>query len=154
MKPRHKRLAFIVGGLAGLAVATTLVLTALKGNMVFFFSPTQVVASEAPKDKMFRLGGLVKEGSVQRADDGLTVNFIVTDNVKEISVIFVGILPDLFREGQGVVTQGVLGIGGVFRAEEVLAKHDEEYMPPEVADALEKAKQASAQNVSQTVIQK
>ena len=153
MKPRHKRIAFIVGGLAGLAVATTLVLTALKGNMVFFFSPTQVVASEAPKDQTFRLGGLVKEGSVQRGDDGLTVNFIVTDNAKDIPVIFIGILPDLFREGQGVVTQGMLDVGGVFRAEEVLAKHDEEYMPPEVADALEKAKQAGAQNVSQTLIQ-
>ncbi len=150
MKRRHKRLAFIVGGLAGVAIAAGLVLNAFKGNMVFFFSPTQVVAKEAPVDRPFRLGGLVKEGSVNREDDGLTVNFVVTDNAEDIPVIFTGILPDLFREGQGVVTQGRIGAGGVFQAEEVLAKHDETYMPPEVAEALEKAEQANAQSVSQT----
>ena len=144
MKRRHKTIAFIVGGLAGLGIAVGLVLNAMKGNMVFFFSPTQVHANEAPKDRAFRLGGMVKEGSVQREDDGLTVHFVVTDHDKEVPVIYTGILPDLFREGQGVVTQGSLGTGGTFEADEVLAKHDEEYMPPEVAEALEKGKQAAA----------
>ena len=154
MKRRHKTIAFIVGGLAGLGIAVGLVLNAMKGNMVFFFSPTQVHANEAPKDSAFRLGGMVKEGSVVREDDGLTVNFIVTDHDKDVSVVYTGILPDLFREGQGVVTQGRLGAGGMFEADEVLAKHDEEYMPPEVAEALEKGKQAaaSAQGATKTAV--
>lgn len=150
MKSRHKRIAFVVGGLAGVGVAVGLVLSAMQGNLVFFFSPTQVAAKEAPVDRAFRLGGLVKTGSVQRHNDGLTVNFVVTDNAKEIPVTYTGILPDLFREGQGVVAQGRIGAAGEFRADEVLAKHDEEYMPPEVAEALEKGKQANAQSVNQT----
>lgn len=144
MKPRHKRLILIAGGIAGLAVATTLVLSALNSNIALFFSPSQVMAKEAPVDKAFRLGGLVREGSLQRENDGLTVHFVVTDNAEDIRVTYTGILPDLFREGQGVVTQGRLGDDGGFRATEVLAKHDETYMPPEVADALEKAKLSAA----------
>ena len=153
MKRRHKTIAFIVGGLTGLGLAVGLVLNAMQGNMVFFFSPTQVHANEAPSDRAFRLGGMVKEGSVQREDDGLTVHFVVTDNDKEVPVVFTGILPDLFREGQGVVTQGSLGTGGTFKADEVLAKHDEEYMPPEVAEALEKGKQAAAAQQAQAAAQ-
>jgi len=152
MKRRHKTIWFIVGGLVGIGIAVGLVLNAMKGNMVFFFSPTQVHANEAPEDRAFRLGGLVKEGSVVRQNDGLTVNFIVTDHAKDVPVIFTGILPDLFREGQGVVTQGRLDAGGVFSAEEVLAKHDEEYMPPEVAEALEKGKAASTQGATPAVV--
>ncbi|KAF0192456.1 MAG: cytochrome c-type bioproteinis protein CcmE [Gammaproteobacteria bacterium] len=144
MKPRHKRLIFIAGGIGGLAVATTLVLNALNSNIALFFSPSQVLAKEAPVDKAFRLGGLVREGSLQRENDGLTVHFVVTDTAKDIKVTYTGILPDLFREGQGVVTQGRLGDDGGFRATEVLAKHDETYMPPEVADALAKAKTNTA----------
>jgi len=140
MKPRHKRLAFIVGGLAGLGLAAALIMNAFQSNLVFFFSPVQVMAKEAPEGRSFRLGGLVEVGSVQREDDGLTVHFKVTDNVETIMVTFTGILPDLFREGQGVVAQGRLDRNGVFQADEVLAKHDETYMPPEVAEALEKAK--------------
>ena len=140
MKSRHKRLAIIVGGLAGLGVAAWLVLNALNSNINLFFSPTQVMAKQAPADRTFRLGGLVQQGSLQREDDGLTVHFLVTDNAQTIKVTYTGILPDLFKEGQGVVAQGKLGPDGVFRAEEVLAKHDEKYMPPEVAKALKDAK--------------
>lgn len=142
MKPRHKRLMFIVAGMVGLVIAAILVLNALQSNINLFFSPTQVAANEAPKERTFRLGGLVEEGSVRREDDGLTVHFKVTDGAQTIAVIYTGILPDLFREGQGVVAQGKLNASGVFQATEVLAKHDENYMPPEVADALEKAKAA------------
>lgn len=151
MKPRHKRMAFIVVGLAGLGVATALIMNAFQSNLVFFFSPTQVVSKEAPLGKSFRLGGLVKEGSLGREDDGLTVNFLVTDNAETIPVVYTGILPDLFREGQGVVAQGRLDNTGVFHADEVLAKHDETYMPPEVADALEKAEQAANQQSSSLI---
>ncbi len=139
MKPRHKRLAFIAVGLAGLGIATALILNAFQGNIVFFFSPSQVAANEAPVDRKFRLGGLVEAGSVVRESDGLTVRFIVTDTVQRVPVVYTGILPDLFREGQGVVTQGRLDAGGLFRAEEVLARHDETYMAPEVAEALKRA---------------
>ncbi len=142
MKPRHKKLMFIAIGVAGLGVAIALVLNAFRSNLVFFFSPTQVVANEAPPGKTFRLGGLVQQGSVKRESDGLTVRFIVTDTAKNIPVVYQGILPDLFKEGKGVVTQGKLGSDGVFRAEEVLAKHDENYMPPEAAHALEQAQKA------------
>ncbi len=144
MKSRHKRLAFIVAGLAGLGGAAALVLNAFNDNMVFFFSPTQVFAKESPEGRNFRLGGLVEKGSLKREDDGLTVHFVVTDMHKEIPVTYKGILPDLFREGQGVVAQGRLNPDGVFHAEEVLAKHDENYMPPEVKDALDKGKAKSA----------
>jgi cytochrome c-type biogenesis protein CcmE len=146
MKQRHKRLAFVVGGLAALGVVATLIFNAVNSNMQFFFSPSDVVAKKAPQNSTFRLGGLVKEGSLSRENDGLTVHFLVTDNAEEVKVTYKGILPDLFREGQGVVTQGSFNTAGQFIASEVLAKHDEEYMPPEVADALEKAKEAGAAN--------
>lgn len=144
MKARHKRLSFIVAGLVGLSLVAALVLNAFQGNLVFFFSPTEVLAGKHPQDKIFRLGGLVEVGSVQRRDDGLTVHFVITDTVNSINVIYTGILPDLFSEGQGVIAQGKMGSQGTFHANEVLAKHDETYMPPEVADSLEKAKAAKA----------
>ena len=149
MKTRHKRLVIIVAGVAVLGIALTLIFKAFNSNMVFFFSPSDVQAKQAPDDRVFRLGGLVEEGSLQREDDGLTVHFKVTDNAETIPVIYTGILPDLFREGQGVVAQGKLDANGVFKASEVLAKHDETYMPPEVAEALEKTKQQAAASVSQ-----
>ena len=149
MKQRHKRLAFVIGGVAALGVVAALLLNAFNSNMVFFFSPSDVVANKAPKNTSFRLGGLVKEGSLKREDDGITVRFLVTDNAQEVTVSYKGILPDLFKEGQGVVTQGAFNEGGVFVASEVLAKHDENYMPPEVADALEKAKEQKAANLQQ-----
>jgi cytochrome c-type biogenesis protein CcmE len=139
MKPRHKRIAWIALGLAIIGIAVGLVLKAFQSNLVFFFTPTQVAANEAPQGKPFRIGGLVTEGSVIRNKDGLTVRFDVTDTAKTIPVAFTGILPDLFKEGKGVVAQGKLGPDGVFRATEVLAKHDENYMPPEAAEALKKA---------------
>jgi cytochrome c-type biogenesis protein CcmE len=147
MKPRHRRLAAVIGGLALLAIAAALVLNAFQSNLVFFFSPTQVAAKEAPLDKTFRLGGMVLDGSLKRRADGLTVDFVVTDTAKDIPVTYTGILPDLFKEGKGVVTQGRLGPDGVFRASEVLAKHDENYMPPEAADALKKAHNEGAAKV-------
>lgn len=140
MKPRHKRLAFILVGLAGLGVAATLVLNALKSNLQLFYSPSELVAGAAPKERTFRLGGLVEEGSIKRENDGLTVNFVLTDRAENVNVIFKGILPDLFKEGQGAVALGKINDDGVFMADEVLAKHDETYMPPEVAKALEQAK--------------
>jgi cytochrome c-type biogenesis protein CcmE len=140
MKPRHKRLALIVGGVAVLGVATTLILSAFQDNLVFFFSPTDVAAAKAPRDRTFRIGGLVETGSVKR--DGVRVSFKVTDTAHTINVSYQGILPDLFREGQGVVANGKLGADGVFRATEVLAKHDENYMPPEAAHAVEQASKA------------
>jgi cytochrome c-type biogenesis protein CcmE len=147
MKARHKRLAFIVVGLAGLAVAIGLIANAFNQNLVFFFSPSDIQANQAPINHDFRLGGLVEEGSLRRENDGLTVHFVVTDNANTIPVTFTGILPDLFREGQGVVAQGKLNENGVFMAKEVLAKHDETYMPPEVQDALDKAKQSASATV-------
>jgi len=137
VKPRHKRFALIIGGVAVLAVAAGLVLYALNSNIVFFYTPTQVAQQEAPKGRNFRIGGLVEAGSVQR--DGTQVTFRVTDNVRQIPVAFTGSLPDLFREGKGVVAQGSLGADGIFTATEVLAKHDENYMPPEAAEALRQA---------------
>ncbi|MBI4292497.1 MAG: cytochrome c maturation protein CcmE [Betaproteobacteria bacterium] len=139
MKPRHKRAAIIAGGLAALGVAAMLVLNAFQSNLVFFFTPTQIEAGEAPKGRAFRIGGLVQPGSLKRDSDGLTVRFEVTDTAKNIPVVYSGILPDLFREGKGVVAQGRLGPDGSFRAEEVLAKHDENYMPPEAAHAVDQA---------------
>jgi cytochrome c-type biogenesis protein CcmE len=130
---------WIVAGLAALGVATGLVLNAFRSNMVFFFTPTQVAGNEAPRDRAFRVGGLVESGSVVRDKDALTVRFNVTDTARTIPVVYTGILPDLFREGKGVVAQGRIGADGIFRANEVLAKHDENYMPPEAADALKKA---------------
>ncbi|ACV34070.1 cytochrome c maturation protein CcmE [Accumulibacter sp.] len=146
MKPRHKRLALIAGGLAILGIVATLVLNAFQSNLVFFFSPTQVAAGEAPRGKNFRIGGMVKEGSLQREADGVTLRFVVTDTDKDMTVAYKGILPDLFREGKGVVAQGRLGEDGVFAASEVLAKHDENYMPPEAAKAVGDAHQRAAAN--------
>jgi cytochrome c-type biogenesis protein CcmE len=128
-----------VSGLAALGIAAALVLNAFQSNLVFFFTPTQVASHEAPRDRAFRIGGLVEAGSVLREKDALTVRFRVTDTAKTIPVVYTGILPDLFREGKGVVAQGKLGADGTFRASEVLAKHDENYMPPEAAEALKKA---------------
>ena len=150
MKPRHRRIALIVAGVAGLAVATTLVLSAFQQNLVFFFTPSQVAANEAPQGRAFRVGGMVETGSVNRQPDGVTVNFVVTDTAKSIPVAYKGVLPDLFREGKGVVTQGRLE-NGVFIASEVLAKHDENYMPPEAADAVKKA-QAVNQKATSTIV--
>lgn len=142
MTPRQKRLALIGGGLATLAVATALVLNAMNSNLVFFFTPTQVAAGEAPRDRAFRIGGLVKEGSVKR--DNLTVNFVVTDTAKDIQTAYTGILPDMFREGKGVVAHGQIDANGHFMANEVLAKHDENYMPPEAQHAVDEASKATA----------
>ena len=142
MKRRHKRLAFILVGLAGLAIAAYLVTNAFRNNLVFFFSPTQVQAKEAPVDRTFRIGGLVQEGTLQRDKDGLTVRFTVTDTAANVPVVYKGILPDLFKEGRGCVAQGKIGADGVFQADQVLAKHDENYMPPEAGQAIDKAKHA------------
>ena len=137
MKPRHKRIAAIAIGVAALGVVTALVLTAFQENLVFFFTPTEVAANKAPQGRTFRIGGMVEKGSVKR--DGVDVRFVVTDTAKTLPVTYRGALPDLFREGKGVVAQGQLGADGVFRAREVLAKHDENYMPPEAAHAVDKA---------------
>lgn len=142
MKTRHKRMAFILVGLAGLAVAAGLVLNALNSNLALYISPTEVMAGNIPKDKAFRLGGMVVEGSLKRQSDGLTVHFDVTDNVKTIPVSFTGILPDLFKEGTGMVALGKM-VNGMYEATEVLAKHDENYMSPQVAEMMEKGKKAN-----------
>ena len=138
MKARHKRFGFLLVGLAGLGVAAWLVLNALDNNLSYFFSPTEVAENKAPAGHVFRLGGLVEAGSLKRGEE-LTVRFVVTDSAHKVNVAYTGILPDLFAEGQGVIAQGKMGPDGIFVAEEVLAKHDENYMPPEVADALERA---------------
>ena len=140
MTLKQKRLALILGGMGVLAAATALVLTAFNQNLVFFFTPTQITSKEAPIGRVFRLGGMVEMGSVKR--DGVNVSFRVTDTAQIVSVAYSGILPDLFKEGKGVVAQGTLGDDGVFRAREVLAKHDENYMPPEAATAVERATKA------------
>jgi cytochrome c-type biogenesis protein CcmE len=142
VKPRHKRIAAIVLGVVALGAATALVLTAFQENLVFFFTPSQVAAKEAPQGRTFRIGGMVEKGSVKRQADGVTVQFTVTDTARTIPVTYRGALPDLFREGKGVVAQGQLGPDGVFQAREVLAKHDENYMPPEAAEAVRKAQEA------------
>ncbi len=149
MKPRNKRLALIVGIVAAVGVAVALVLNAFQSNLVFFYSPSQVAAKEAPVGRTFRLGGMVTAGSLKR--DGVTVSFLVTDTVQTIPVRYQGILPDLFKEGKGVVAQGQVGADGVFVAREVLAKHDENYMPPEAADALKRAGKMN-QKLSSTLI--
>jgi cytochrome c-type biogenesis protein CcmE len=139
VKPRHKRLAAIGGGIVALGIAAALVLAAFQKNLVFFFTPSQVAANEAPQGRSFRIGGMVVPGSLKR--EGVNVEFTVTDTAKSMRVTYRGQLPDLFREGKGVVAQGQLGADGMFRASEVLAKHDENYMPPEAADAVKKAQQ-------------
>jgi cytochrome c-type biogenesis protein CcmE len=140
VKPRHKRLAWIALGLVALGVATALVLSAFNKNLVFFFTPSQVAANEAPVGRTFRIGGMVVPGSLKR--EGVEVRFVVTDTAKDIPVVYRGQLPDLFKEGKGVVAQGQLGANGVFQAREVLAKHDENYMPPEAKHAVEQAQKA------------
>ena len=141
MKLRHKRLALAGALLLAAGAIAALVFNAFQSNMVFFYTPTQVVANEAPTNRTFRIGGMVEEGTVRR--DGLYVNFVVTDTAKTVSVRFQGVLPDLFQEGKGVVAQGQLQ-GGVFVAREVLAKHDENYMPPEAADAIQRAQRGQS----------
>ncbi len=149
MKPRHKKLLAIGLALAGIGLIVALVLNAFRSNLVFFYSPSQVVAGEAPTERAFRIGGLVKEGSIRREADGLTVRFVVTDTAQSIPTVYTGILPDLFKEGKGVVAEGRLGADGVFAASQVLAKHDENYMPPEAAHAIEQAQKAQETVVSQ-----
>jgi len=142
MTPRQKRFSLIIGGIVVLAMAAGFVLNAFQSNLVFFFTPTQVAQGEAPKNKMFRVGGMVKEGSVKR--DQTVIEFVVTDTARDIPVRYSGLLPDLFKEGKGVVAQGRLDEQGLFVASEVLAKHDENYMPPEAQHALDKATAAKA----------
>ena len=142
MKPRHKRAAIVLGVLAAVGVAVALVLNAFNSNLVFFYTPSQIAAKEAPQGRTFRVGGLVQAGSLVR--DGVTVRFTVTDTIKNVTVRYDGVLPDLFKEGKGVVAQGQLGSDGVFAAREVLAKHDENYMPTEAADALQRADKMKA----------
>ena len=143
MKPRRKRLLWVLAGVALVGLAVTLVLRALDANVMFFYSPSQIHAGEAPQGAAFRIGGLVEVGSLQRSADGLQVQFMVTDEVQRVPVRYQGLLPDLFREGKGVVASGKLQANGVFEASEVLAKHDENYMPPEAAKALEDAARTS-----------
>lgn len=142
MKPRKKRMLWVLAGVALVVLAVTLVLRALDANVMFFYSPSQVHAGEAPKGSAFRVGGLVEVGSIQRSQNGLEVQFRITDEVQRVSVQYRGLLPDLFREGKGVVVSGKLQNSGLFEATEVLAKHDENYMPPEAAKALEDAARA------------
>jgi len=137
MKPRTKRLAIIVAGVGCVSVAAALVLNALNSNVAFFFTPTQVSAGEAPKGHAFRVGGLVKQGSLQR--NQMTARFVITDTARDMTVSYTGILPDLFKEGKGAVAQGHLNETGEFVASEVLAKHDENYMPPEAQHAVDVA---------------
>jgi len=148
VKPRHKRLAAIGVGIVALGAAAALVLSAFEKNLVFFFTPSQVAANEAPQGRTFRIGGMVEAGSVKRT--GVEVHFLVTDTAKAIPVVYSGALPDLFREGKGVVAQGSLGADGVFRAREVLAKHDENYMPPEAEEAVRRAHE-TAERTSKTL---
>ena len=149
MKPRHKKAAIAVGVLAALGVAVGLVLNAFNSNLVFFYTPTQVAQKEAPQGRTFRIGGMVSEGSVVR--EGVTVRFAVTDTAQTVNVRYEGVLPDLFKEGKGVVAQGQLGPDGTFVAREVLAQHDENYMPPEAAAALEQAHKMRAKGDSLVV---
>ncbi|WP_455287116.1 cytochrome c maturation protein CcmE [Cupriavidus necator] len=143
MTPRQRRFGLLAAALARGGIALALVLNAFRSNLVFFFSPSQVAAQEAPVARSFRLGGLVAPGSIRREGDGMTVRFVVTDTARQVPVLYRGLLPDLFREGKGVVARGKLGADGTFIASEVLAKHDENYMPPEAADALKQAEQVN-----------
>jgi cytochrome c-type biogenesis protein CcmE len=152
MTPRHTRFVLIGLGLVALGMAVALVLNAFRSNLVFFFTPTQVANGEVPQGRSFRIGGLVESGTLTREPDGLTVRFAVTDTVKRVPVVYKGILPDLFKEGKGAVAQGQVGADGLFVASEVLAKHDENYMPPEAAEALAKAKAAGAQSSNTLIV--
>ena len=149
MKPRHKRLILIGVGLVVLGLGGWSLAAAFQKNLVFFFTPTQILAGEAPRGSNFRMGGMVEKGSLQRQPDGVTVAFVVTDSAQKIRVHYRGILPDLFKEGKGVVAQGKLGDDKLFLADEVLAKHDENYMPPEAAYAMKKGKEANQTKGSQ-----
>jgi cytochrome c-type biogenesis protein CcmE len=144
MKRRHKRIVFICASLAAIGLATWLVLGAFRSNLVFFFSPTDVAAKQAPQGKTFRIGGLVENGSLKQEADGLTIRFAVTDTANRIPVVYKGIRPDLFKEGRGCVAQGQMGPDGIFYADQIMAKHDENYMPPEAGQALDKAKAAKS----------
>ena len=148
MTARRWRLLWLAAAVLAVGAATTLVLRAFESNLVFFYSPTQVAAREAPTARAFRVGGLVQQGSVQRASSGLTVNFVVTDGAHQVPVRYTGMLPDLFREGKGVVAQGRLDGSGWFVAQQVLAKHDENYMPPEAAAALQAARPGAGTQVA------
>ena len=148
MKPRHRRFAWIGGGVLLLGVAVALVLNAFQSNLVFFFTPTQVAQKEAPQGRPFRIGGLVESGSVRRIPNSVDVTFVVTDTAQRVPVTYSGLLPDLFKEGKGVVAQGSLAPDGTFRATEVLAKHDENYMPPEAAAAVDQAHKGKGMSVS------
>jgi|GEM_PF-26834 cytochrome c-type biogenesis protein CcmE len=150
MKPRTKRLVLVLAGLGAAGVAATLVVNAFRSNLVFFFTPSQIAADEAPRNRAFRIGGLVLAGSLHR--EGTTVQFLVTDTAKTVPVTYVGILPDLFKEGKGVVAQGKLESDGVFHASEVLAKHDENYMPPEAAEALKRARGGQPDSTATLVV--
>ena len=149
MKTRNKKLLAIALSVVGLAIAVVLILNAFQSNLVFFFSPSEVAEGKAPKDRAFRIGGLVEDGSLRREADGVTVHFVVTDTAHAIPVVYTGSLPDLFKEGKGVVAEGKLAEGGRFSATPVLAKHDENYMPPEAAHALEQAEKARQTLVTQ-----
>ncbi len=152
MKARHRRFAWIGAGVAVLGVAVALVLNAFQSNLVFFFTPTQVVAKEAPQGRPFRVGGLVEVGSIQRRANTLEVSFVVTDTAKSVPVVYTGLLPDLFKEGKGVVAQGSLNADGKFHATEVLAKHDENYMPPEAAHALDSAAKSRGEGTAMSTL--
>ena len=148
MTPRKRRFAFGIVGMIGLGVALALILNAFENNLVFFFTPSDIVAGKAPRDTTFRIGGMVETGSLQREDDGLTVQFVVTDFAERVTVRYTGILPDLFSEGQGVVAEGKIHETGPFVASRVLAKHDENYMPPEAAEALKRSGKSGPRLVS------
>lgn len=148
MKSRHKKLALIGGALAVIGIIAALVLNALNSNIALYITPTEVSQGKAPQGTLFRIGGLVKEGSISRQDDGVTISFVITDTAKDIPVAYKGILPDLFKEGKGAVAQGKLNESGTFVATEVLAKHDENYMPPEAAKAIDDAQKAANKHVS------
>ena len=145
MKARHKRLTLVLLGLSGLALAAWFVLSAFQKNLVFFFTPSQIQSGEAPHNRSFRVGGMVEKGSLQRLPDGITYRFVVTDLAQRVLVQYKGLLPDLFKEGKGVVAQGKLGVDHSFIADEVLAKHDENYMPPDAAYAMKQAQQNKGQ---------
>jgi len=149
LKSRHKRLILLAAALVALGIATALVLSAFRKNLVFFITPTQILSGDAPRDRAFRIGGMVQAGSLQRQADGVTVDFVVTDLAHSVKVHYRGILPDLFKEGKGVVAQGRLDAHREFVADQVLAKHDENYMPPEAADALKKGAAVAANTVKE-----
>ena len=148
MKARHRRFAWIAAGIAVLGIAVGLVLNAFQSNLVFFFTPTQVAQKEAPQGRPFRIGGLVEDGSLKRVPNSVEVTFVVTDTAQRVPVVFAGLLPDLFKEGKGVVAQGSLGPDGQFHATEVLAKHDENHMPPQAKDAVDKAHKGQGMTMS------